>query len=111
MLNLAMERHPESSSEVSLVFFHDHVHLLLLCRGGSRGHSLSFPFRMDHEEDKFLNLGDYLYALFRGDDKTYAAQSRYVLIPNDSIINIKMKITPREPVMRIKVYIWWSDKL
>ena len=54
------------------MFFHDLIHLLLLCGeighiGPRCGYDLSLTPRVNHEEDKFLGLRDDLPALIGRD--------------------------------------------
>jgi hypothetical protein len=68
MLDLAVQRCPGRRGEDILVFFHDLIHLLILCgeishRGPGCGCDLSLTLRENHEEDKLPSLRDDLLTL------------------------------------------------
>jgi hypothetical protein len=72
MTDLEVLRYPGRRGEDILVFFHDIIHLFLLCgeicrRGPRCGCDISLTMRVNHEEDKFLGLRDDLPALLGRD--------------------------------------------
>jgi hypothetical protein len=67
MLDLEVQRYPGRRGEDILVFFHDLIHLLLLCGEiGCEvlgcGCDISLTLRGNHKEDKFISLRDDLPA-------------------------------------------------
>jgi hypothetical protein len=74
MLDLAVQRYPDRRGEDILVFFHDLIHLFLLCgeidhRGPGCGCNISLTLRANHKEDKFLDLRDDLPTLLGRDQE------------------------------------------
>jgi hypothetical protein len=68
MFDLAVQRYPGRRGEDIWVFFHDLIHLLLLCgeidyKGPGCGCNISLTLRVNHEKDKFTSLRDELPAL------------------------------------------------
>lgn len=72
MFDLIVQGYPYGLGEDVLVLFHNLINLLLLrggtlSRGHGCGHDLPLTLRVNHKENKFPSLGDYLNAFLISD--------------------------------------------
>ena len=95
MLDLEVQRYPSRRGEDISLFFHDLIHLLMLCgaiiHGGlGSDWDLSLTLRVNHKEYKFPNLRDDLPTLL-GRDQGNSTRWDYLGYPIQFLVQSNNK--------------------